>query len=101
MAGELRVDAGGLSSLVGDLNVHGGSAAQQAAAADAALSTAVAAATSPQLSGALGRLAGRFRGRSDDIGVRMTSLAASLTTAHDAITATDSHLAADASGMGR
>ncbi|OII31761.1 hypothetical protein BIU98_08420 [Curtobacterium sp. MMLR14_010] len=87
--------------MVGALHVQGGSAAQQAAAADAALSAAVGAATSPQLSGALGRLAGRFRGRSDDVGVRMTSLAASLTTAHDAITATDGTLAADASGMGR
>lgn len=99
MAGELKLDEGGVTSLVRALQVQGSSSGEHAAQADTALAAAVGAVSSAPLSGAMGRLAARFHGQSDDIGTRMTSLGGALSAAASAIIATDSALAAAARSL--
>lgn len=99
MAGELKLDEGGLASLVRELHVHGAVSDENAAQADAALAAAVGAVSSAPLAVAVEQLAARFRGGFDDIGVRMTSLGGALTAASSALTATDAELAGSAWSM--
>ncbi|SBN63124.1 hypothetical protein GA0004736_2044 [Curtobacterium sp. 9128] len=101
MAGDLRLEESGLSSLVRELQVRGASSDEHAADVDAALAAAAGATSTPQLAGAMQRLAGRFRGTADDVGARMTSLGSSLTTAAQAIVNTDTTLAGSARELGR
>lgn len=101
MAGGLRLNEDGLSSLIHELHVHGTSCDEHAADAEAALASAAGSTSTPQLAGAMQRLAGRFRGNADDVGDRMTSLGSSLTTAAHAIVGTDAALAASARGLHR
>jgi hypothetical protein len=93
MGGELRLDEGGLSALIRELHVHSSSSDEHAADADTALASAASAVSTPQLAGAMQRLSERFRGSADDVGTRMTSLGASLTTAAHAVVSTDSSIA--------
>lgn len=101
MAGELRLDEGGLAALVRELQTHGVTSDEHADQADAALAAAAGSVSSPPLADAMRRLHDRFRGRSADIGDRMTSLSTSLTVAATAITATDGNLADTARSMGK
>lgn len=101
MAGELKLDEGGLSGLIRELQVHAATSDDHASEVDAALTAAAGAAVSSPLTGALQRLADRFHGSTDDVGERMTSLSASLMTAAHAITTTDSSLADSAHGIER
>jgi hypothetical protein len=99
MAGELKLDAVGLASLVRELQVHAALSDEHAAQADAAVAAAAGAVSSAPLAGAVERLVERFRGGFNDVGVRMSSLGASLTTASSAIAATDEKLAGSARSM--
>lgn len=101
MAGELRLDEGGLTALVRELQMRGITSDEHAAQADAALAAATGAVSSPPLAASMQRLHDRFRGRSADIGDRMTSLSTSLTVAATAITATDGTLADTARSLGK
>lgn len=100
MAGELRLDERGLEALVRELKLRGVTSDEHAAQADAALAAATSAVTSSPLADSMLRLQDRFRGRSTDVGDRMTSLSTSLTVAATAITATDGNLADAARSIG-
>ena len=99
MSGELQLDEGGLTSLVRELQVHSAGSHEHAAQADAAVAAAAGAVSSAPLAGAVERLATRFRGGFNDVGVRMSGLGASLTAASSAIAATDEKLAGSARSM--
>jgi hypothetical protein len=101
MAGELRLDETGVSSLVTELNRQAADSDDHTKSADAALSAAVGSLISSPVAEAMERLAARLRNHGGDVGTRMTNLGSALTVTATTITATDGDLAAAAKRMGQ
>jgi hypothetical protein len=84
-----------VSALVRELYVHASNSDDHAAQVDAEFAAAASSLTSAPVADAMARLSNRFHGRSADIGARMGSLGTALSTAANAVIATDSALTGD------
>ena len=99
MTGQLKLNESGLEGLVREMHTHATVSDEHGCQADAAMRTAVSSVTSSPVADAVERLAVRFLGQSSGVSVRLLSLGTALTTAAEAISATDGRLAAAANRM--